>query len=284
MALHDPTFDLLANEAGGERRARAHPYSVAPASALAAMVVAGVAGATIATAFQQRQAFGQVPTSQLTGAVQASDAAPFSYLDNKESWQGKAAKSLAKAAQADTPKQPPWNQYAERARWLVYMSDYAVAATLCSDVRDACPKVGDPFGNIMAVADGNETVSTGVIYVYLPDLDPSPKDLEANPTISLTFSAKALGDGYCKGTAEDPTCTLLTIAGTMTKLPADDAQVVTAQSFLFAKHPEMKFWPASHGWSFWYMAPENIDSFFFLDMYGPAHSFTVDEYLSANPL
>jgi len=183
----------------------------------------------------------------------------------------------------NTPR-PSWNHYAKVARWLVYMSDYAVAGTLCSSVRDGCPKINDPFGNIMAVSGGNGTFSSGTIYTYLPEVDPSPTDLAANPVISMTFSEKALGDkGSCGDqTAENPPCARLTIAGKMTKVP-DDKQD-EAWSFLLAKHPEMNYWPASHGWSIYWIAPEDMSSFFFLDMYGPAHTFTVEEYYAADPL
>merc|ERR1712032_1608516 len=132
------------------------------------------------------------------------------------------------------------------ARWLVHWSDYGVAATICSEKRSGCPKEGDPFGNIMAIADGTWAYSTGVIITYLPDVDPSQVDLAADPHMTITFTEKALPGG-CVGETEDPPCARLTISGKMTKVPPE--HVNEAKKALFSKHPSMKTWPADHGYS-----------------------------------
>lgn len=187
--------------------------------------------------------------------------------------------------QPSVPK-PNWHDYAEVARWLVRESDYGVASTLCSEVRDGCPVVGAPFGNIMSISDGDRSTSTGVIYTYLPDLDPSPADLKANPQMSITFTEKAVyglfGSGRCVFTAENPPCARLTVAGKMTKVP-DGPEKTTALDYLYSRHPYMRLWPSDHGFSPYWIAKNDTQSLFFLDMFGPAHEISVDDYYAATP-
>lgn len=176
---------------------------------------------------------------------------------------------------------PHWWRKAHVARWLVHNSDYAVSSTTCSAKRDGCAFVGQPFGDIMSVSDGNGTAeSTGIVYTYLPPEDAATQDLTADPRMSLTFSEKAIG---CKTTAEDPPCARLTIAGRLTPVP-DGAESDKAMVYLLSRHPEMKAWSVAHGFKPYWMAKENISSFFFIDFYGGAVSFTVDEWLKASPL
>jgi hypothetical protein len=186
------------------------------------------------------------------------------------------------SGQTPESTKPNWTSFADRARWLVYWSDYGIGATICSEQRPGCAEAGDPFGNVMAISDGFWNKSTGTIYTYLPEVDPSPTDLAANPSMSITFTEKALPGG-CPGlTAEDPTCTRLVISGYMTKVP--EAKANDAIAFLFDKHPDMKAWPAAHGWYPYWIAPENITSaMFFLDMYGPSHPIEPDAYFAASP-
>ena len=62
------------------------------------------------------------------------------------------------------------------ARWLVRNSDYAVSSTSCASERLGCAFKGQPFGDIMSIADGNDTVSTGIVYTYLPPEDAATQD------------------------------------------------------------------------------------------------------------
>ena len=57
-----------------------------------------------------------------------------------------------------------------------------------------------------------------------------------------------------------------------------------ALSYLFSKHPQMKEWSKAHSFKPYWMAKENISSFFFIDFYGGAKEFTVEEYLAAQQL
>eukprot|EP00931_Biecheleriopsis_adriatica_P090387 TRINITY_DN64386_c0_g1_i1.p1 TRINITY_DN64386_c0_g1~~TRINITY_DN64386_c0_g1_i1.p1 ORF type:complete len:209 (-),score=47.16 TRINITY_DN64386_c0_g1_i1:56-682(-) len=176
---------------------------------------------------------------------------------------------------------PSWQERAKLARWLVHNSDYAISSTKCSSVHDGCAYVGQPFGDVVSISDGNGTQdSTGIIYTYLPPEDAATQDIMADPRMTLTFTEKALG---CKTTAEDPPCARLTIAGNLTQVPAG-AETDKALAYLFSRHPQMKAWSQAHNFKPYWMSKEDISSFFFIDFYGGAVGFTVDEYLKASPL
>ena len=128
-----------------------------------------------------------------------------------------------------------------------------------------------------SITDGNATHSTGVVYTYLPPEDAATQDILADPRMTLTFSEKAIG---CKSTAEDPPCARLTIAGKLTPVP-EGPESELALNYLFSKHPEMKGWSGAHSFKPYWMAKENISSFFFIDFYGGAKNFTVEEYLAS---
>lgn len=175
---------------------------------------------------------------------------------------------------------PPWQEKAKVARWLVHNSDYAVSATLCSSVRNGCADVGQPFGDIMSISDGSSNESTGIIYTFLPPEDAATQDILKDPRMTLTFSEKAIG---CPTTAEDAPCARLTIAGRMTEVPEGE-EADKARDFLFSKHPQMKGWSKAHKFAPYWIAKEDIRSFFFIDFYGGAANFTLEEYLAADPL
>lgn len=185
-------------------------------------------------------------------------------------------------AQTRMPR-PPWQQKAKLARWLVHESDYAVSSTTCISKRPGCAFVGQPFGDVMSVSDGNGTQdSTGIIYTFLPAEDFATQDILADSRISLTFSEKAL-PGSCASTAENPPCARLTIAGRLTPVP-EGPESDRALEYLFSKHPEMQAWTAAHIFKPYWMARENISTFFFIDFYGGASDFPVEEYLAASPI
>lgn len=166
------------------------------------------------------------------------------------------------------------------ARWLVHESDYAVASTTCSSVRMGCAFKGQATGDIMSISDGDGVAdSTGIVYTYLPDLEPSAQDVAAEPSMTFTFSEKALG---CNTTAEDPPCARLTIAGKLTQVP-EGTLSKTAEKYLFSRHPQMKDWGSAHNFKAYWMAKENISSFFMIDMYGGAEPISVEEYFAASP-
>jgi len=171
---------------------------------------------------------------------------------------------------------PRFWQYASVARWLVHESDFAVVGTHHDRT--------EVFGNIVSISDGDGVEhSTGIIYTFLPGLDATCQDLEADSRVSLTFSEKALANGTAPGceagTGESPPCARLTVTGTLTPVP--EANRSEALRFLFARHPEMKAWTEAHSFRPYWLAPENITEFFFIDFYGGAQHFSTREYLEA---
>jgi len=175
-----------------------------------------------------------------------------------------------------THPRPRYDQYASFARWLVHESDYAVVSTHHGS--------GDVFGNIMSVSDGDGYEdSTGVIYTYLPGLDTTCQDLVADDRVALTFSEMALDGGRSGGcfnsTAENPPCGRLVVTGRLTPVPEEHR--ATALKYLFSRHPIMKEWSAAHVFQPFWMAPENITSFFLIDFFGGSMHPTVQEYLAA---
>lgn len=189
-------------------------------------------------------------------------------------WLALAVTASVPCADALHPR-PEWSNYASYARWLVHESDYAVISTHHG---------GDVFGNIVSISDGDGYEhSEGVIYTYLPDLDATYADLMSNSSVALTFTEKALGDGQSGGcadsTAENPPCGRLTMSGRLTRVPA--ASEATALKYLYARHPEMEGWGKRHHFYPFWMAPENITSFFLINFYGGAIHPSVADYLAA---
>merc|ERR1712110_1320440 len=90
----------------------------------------------------------------------------------------------------------------------------------------------------------------------------------ADPRMTFTFSEQALGNkGSCISqniTAENPPCARLTIAGKLTQVP-QGPESKKALDYLFSRHPDMKGWSAAHMFKPYWMARENISSFFFID-------------------
>jgi rubredoxin len=67
------------------------------------------------------------------------------------------------------------------------------------------------------------------------------------------------------------------MAGKLTKVPPANKSVVLAQ--LFHRHPEMQSWSPDFE-PFW-IAPQDIDEFFLVPMYGGAEHFTIQDWFEA---
>lgn len=172
---------------------------------------------------------------------------------------------------------PLWSNTASFARWLVHESDYAVvSAHHASDIG--------VFGHIASISDGEGyEKSTGVIYTYLASLGSTYADVAADSRVTLTFSEMALAGGNSGGcansTAMNPPCGRVVLSGHLTRVPASNE--TEALECLFDRHPEMRSWPAGHGFSPFWLAPENITDVWVIDMYGGAQHPTVEEYFNA---
>ena len=70
-------------------------------------------------------------------------------------------------------------------------------------------------------------------------------------------------DACARPTSQDPTCAKLVVSGSLLPVPAEDAADVVAM--IAARHPEVKEWPANHGFAPYEL---HIDSMGLLDFYG----------------
>lgn len=160
----------------------------------------------------------------------------------------RAAFSLALAALASgafSPSlagPPVFTSKAKYARWLVSNLQAGVLSTTSVHLN------GTAFGNPQSFAGDTD----GHLYFYTSSLDTSMQDVAKNPNASFALVLEELGN-FCtngrhqfeaKGDPEDPRCARLTVMGAM-RVCAPGTEVAAANSTLFAKHPEMKTWPAS---------------------------------------
>jgi len=145
---------------------------------------------------------------------------------------------------------------------------------------------GAAFGNPQSFADGPTGNSTGRLYFYASDLDASMQDIAVDKKCSFTLSLQMLDDYCTKEWApvsgqidpEDPRCTRLTLVGQMRNVTADELSF--AHDSLFARHPGMKSWPASHDFHVVTMVIEDI---WLIDMFGGASIVKPEDYYKASP-
>lgn len=140
---------------------------------------------------------------------------------------------------------------------------------------------GHPFSNVISFSDGDSVESsTGTPYFYVTDLDMSQKDINAKNQMCLSMTL-AEGD-YCSKHGcdpESPKCPRLILSGKMEKIPDSSPEHDKAKKFLFARHPNMKYWPPWHGFHFTKMILENI---IILAQYGGAVTVSAKDYYDAN--
>ena len=91
---------------------------------------------------------------------------------------------------------------------------------------------------------------------------------------SLSCSSHHLQTG---GDPESPLCSRLNMVGTFTNV-SGTSEGDTAQAALFAAHPSMTNWPASHGF---FVGKLSIDSLWLINMYGGAAIIDTAEYHAA---
>ena len=103
---------------------------------------------------------------------------------------------------------PPFED-AAFARYLAHMNSYGVVSTISVHLD------GQAFSNVMSCSDGIGNNSTGRLFFYMTDMDPTGADLTQDSRASVTFSqAQIVGEGSCAQVdPEDRACGSLTIAG-----------------------------------------------------------------------
>ncbi|XP_076901839.1 uncharacterized protein LOC143556393 [Bidens hawaiensis] len=173
------------------------------------------------------------------------------------------------ARQLMSQTRPDPNKAAPFARWLVSQSSWGVLSTLADDLG------GAPFGNVVSFSDGLPDKGTGVPYFYLTTLDPTARYALKDHRSSLTISEYPVGT--CgKADPENPTCSKITLTGKLSVIDAESKEAVTAKSYLFAKHAEMKDWPTDHNFQVFKL---DIEEIFLINYFGGPKPLTVDQYL-----
>lgn len=175
--------------------------------------------------------------------------------------------------QDDTPAPPPHDQTARMSRFLVHYSDWLSMATIST--RGSL--TGTPFANVFSFSDGPTDNSTGVIYMYLTEMEMSVKDLHRNTKASVTISMEQVAQGkYCKDLdAEDPRCAHIILAGDVAHIKKDTPEYFFAKKSLFSRHPIMPSWPEWHGWGF---AKLKLTNIILLDYFGGAIDVPIKDY------
>ena len=162
-------------------------------------------------------------------------------------------------------------EVAENARWLVHEASWGTLSTL-----DAS---SEPVGDTLSFSDGAVGNSTGRLFFYLMG------DYEDSLPAALTISQAALNSSCgsivptrAEHDPEDPRCGRLTATGVLKKVSGEDEAL--GKAGLFARHPQMAHWPASHDFRVHELVPSDI---WILDAYGGGQVVKLSDFLSAKP-
>ncbi|CAK9070980.1 unnamed protein product [Durusdinium trenchii] len=162
----------------------------------------------------------------------------------------------------------PREEIAQNARWLVHQTTWGYLTTL-----DAHTKV--PVGDTLSFSDGALDHSTGRFFFYVMGdyTAAAPQGLPCAFTLSqASLMHNATLD------PEDPRCAKLTASGILRKSEGEDVQL--GKEALFARHPQMKHWPASHHFA---VHELQLSEVWMIDMYGGGENISLDVFWAAQP-
>jgi hypothetical protein len=165
------------------------------------------------------------------------------------------------------PQRPDHTKHSELARWLVHVSTWGTVSTTHLD---------QAYGNSLSLSDGPLGNSTGRLLFYLTPMDVTMQDLEINPVATLSLCEAQLSEGCQYVDPQEPTCAKLAISGTFEPVPAPRA--TEAEEMVFARHPDMRSWPAGHRFQVWELLPRTLS---LLDWYGGPHEISPEDYFAA---
>jgi len=174
---------------------------------------------------------------------------------------------------------------AEEARWLMNNAAWGVSSFLVSTGDE---QEQQPMSALTPFADSDE----GRIFFYLMgSREPS--------TVSLTVSEASLTPSFFEiagcgekgdADAEDPRCAKLTLTGTVSPCsddsdtgeeePSSDC-VEVGKAALFARHPQMEYWPPSHRFTVHEMLLEDA---WMIANYGGGGAIETEKYYSVGPV
>ena len=176
------------------------------------------------------------------------------------------------AQRAPFPSQTP-EAAAETARWLVHDSEWGTLSSLHATADGTAPQ---PLGTTVSFSDGARGSSTGRLFFYLMGAD---SVLSGDPHASFTLSEAARHNNTCGSVdPQDPRCAKLTLSGALRVCTGDDE--ATGRAALFARHPQMAKWPASHAFTVVELA---IDDIWMIDFYGGGSAVDLGLYKVAPP-
>mmetsp|Transcript_21615 Transcript_21615/g.50496 ORF Transcript_21615/g.50496 Transcript_21615/m.50496 type:complete len:217 (+) Transcript_21615:78-728(+) len=170
---------------------------------------------------------------------------------------------------------PAPGKKAATARWITHNLDWGVMSTISTWEKTK----GMPFGNPCSFADGPSSNSSGILYLYVSDMDQSIQDLAVNPSVSFSLSEASFGK-LCEEKGldpEDPPCARLTVSGKFEKV-TDPDEINFAKAGLFERHPSMKHYPTSHDFFVGRIVPQSL---WLIDFYGGAADVDIKEYFDA---
>lgn len=158
---------------------------------------------------------------------------------------------------------------AETSRWIVLQGSWGFVTTL--DTADAKPAL--LRAEVLSFGE-----SHGRLFFYIMG---GFRDESAYPA-SITMSQAALNHTTSCDQAgvdpEDPRCAKITFTGQLTL--SSGADVATGKAALFAKHPQMEHWPASHGFQVYELVLSDI---WMIDFYGGGANIAPKAYFAATP-
>jgi hypothetical protein len=155
---------------------------------------------------------------------------------------------------------------AETARWMVANGKWGYVTSLDDENK--------PSAAVLSFSDG-AAVMTGRPFFYIMGAYASYK---ASLTISQAAFNHTTSCEAVKLDPEDPRCAKLTLSGTL-QVASGEAETL-GKSALFARHPQMKTWPASHQFTVYELKVEDI---WLLDYFGGGAPITPEKYYAAKP-
>ena len=168
------------------------------------------------------------------------------------------------------------NHNAEEARWVVHSSNWGYMSTTLY------ANASIPAGSVASYSDGAAGASTGRLFFYIMtafaggDASPTPSYAAALTMSEAVLDPADYGHAQCGSRAgvdpEDPRCAKITLSGDIIQSTGDD--IATGKAALFARHPQMKEWPSSHGFSVFEM---KISSIWMISNYGGGATITPDD-------
>lgn len=135
---------------------------------------------------------------------------------------------------------------------------------------------GTAFGNTISVSDGTDDTSSGIPYFFVSDLDTSMQDLKKFPNFTLTLTEASVDCEQKHLDPEDPRCVRLSMTGTMLDVTEAD-EIKFAKEGLYASHPQMATWPASHDFR---VTKMHIEKIWLIDMFGGASNISPKDYFA----